>query len=255
MPKLRAIFSRVSRPFWWPMATTLAPVEPGEAAHDGRIVTVEPVAVQLQEVLEEQAEEVARVRAPGMAGDLGALPGGEVAVDPLAAAGPAAPPGARSRRARGGARRARAARRGAFSSSSSGCSKSSCSGMVHDDRARAQHRLHGGTKVGAALTWKARLRSTTSCAGSSTCTNSGTGPACSAQIARSAASTASVGGGGNPEATRARLPCPRAARGSRRTLVEGADLLGEDHAALVAVVEAAADQHRLARAERGAPRP
>src|SRR5207244_9646107 len=46
------------------------PLEAREAADDGRVVAVEPVAVELDEVLEEELDEVARVGAPGVPGEL-----------------------------------------------------------------------------------------------------------------------------------------------------------------------------------------
>ena len=52
-------------------------LEAGEAGHDRRIVAEEPVAVELEEVLEQQLAEVTRVRAAGMARELGGLPRGE----------------------------------------------------------------------------------------------------------------------------------------------------------------------------------
>src|SRR5262249_57001940 len=56
-------------------------LEARETAHDGLVVAVEAVAVELHEVLEEQANEVQRVGALRGAGDLRPLPGGETAVD------------------------------------------------------------------------------------------------------------------------------------------------------------------------------
>ena len=50
-------------------------VEAREAADDGLVVAVDPIAVQLHPVLEEQADEVEGVRALRVPGDLGALPG------------------------------------------------------------------------------------------------------------------------------------------------------------------------------------
>ena len=75
MPKLRAMFSRVSRPFWWPISDHRLAVEAREAADDGLVVAVDAVAVQLDPVLEEQSHEVEGVRALRVARDLGALPG------------------------------------------------------------------------------------------------------------------------------------------------------------------------------------
>ena len=55
--------------------------EPRPAAHDRRVVHVEPVAVELDEVGEDGAEVVERVRAAGVAGDHDPLDGREVPVD------------------------------------------------------------------------------------------------------------------------------------------------------------------------------
>src|SRR5262245_29954610 len=59
------------------------PLEAREAAHDGLVVAVDAVAVELHEVLEEQADEVEGVRPLRVAGDLRPLPGGETSVDLL----------------------------------------------------------------------------------------------------------------------------------------------------------------------------
>src|SRR5262249_13968425 len=59
------------------------PLEACEAAHDGLVVAVDAVAVELHEVLEEQADEVEGVRPLRVAGDLRSLPGGEARVDLL----------------------------------------------------------------------------------------------------------------------------------------------------------------------------
>src|SRR5216684_1187369 len=48
------------------------------------VASVEPVAVELDEVLEEELDEVARVRAPGVAGELRPLPGRQARVGLLA---------------------------------------------------------------------------------------------------------------------------------------------------------------------------
>src|SRR5215468_661962 len=56
-------------------------LEARETAHDGLVVAVEAIAVELHEVLEEQANEVQRVRALRVTGDLRPLPGRETAVD------------------------------------------------------------------------------------------------------------------------------------------------------------------------------
>ncbi len=56
-------------------------VEPRPAADDRRVVHVEAVAVQLDEVGEDGAEVVERVRPAGVAGDHDPLQGREVAVD------------------------------------------------------------------------------------------------------------------------------------------------------------------------------
>src|SRR5262249_57420243 len=58
-------------------------LEAREAAHDGLVVAVDAVAVELHEVIEEQADEVEGVRPLRVAGDLCSLPGGEAPVDLL----------------------------------------------------------------------------------------------------------------------------------------------------------------------------
>src|SRR2546428_234074 len=60
------------------------PLEPRQATDDRRVVPVEPVAVELDEVLEEEPDEVARVGALGVAGELRPLPGGQARVGLLA---------------------------------------------------------------------------------------------------------------------------------------------------------------------------
>src|SRR5262245_45688258 len=59
-------------------------LEAGQAADDRSVVAVKPVAVELDEVLEEELDEIARVRPLGMACQLRALPGGQARVGPLA---------------------------------------------------------------------------------------------------------------------------------------------------------------------------
>ena len=54
MPKLRRIFSLVSRPFWWPTTATGRPRNVREAGDDGGVVGERPVAVQLDEVRHER---------------------------------------------------------------------------------------------------------------------------------------------------------------------------------------------------------
>jgi hypothetical protein len=66
-----------------------AALEAREAGDDGRVVAEAAVAVHLGELVEEQPAPVARVRPLGVAGELGALPGGQVGVGPLAEAGQA----------------------------------------------------------------------------------------------------------------------------------------------------------------------
>src|SRR5437660_461677 len=56
------------------------PVEACEAADDRGVVAVEPVAVELDEVLEEEPDEVTRVGALGVAGELRSLPGRQTGV-------------------------------------------------------------------------------------------------------------------------------------------------------------------------------
>ena len=58
-------------------------VEAREAADDGLVVAVDPIAVQLHPVLEEQSHEIERVRALRVPRDLGALPGRQAPVDLL----------------------------------------------------------------------------------------------------------------------------------------------------------------------------
>src|SRR5262249_52260123 len=58
-------------------------LEAREAAHDGLVVAVDAVAVELHEVLEEQADEIEGVRPLRVAGDLRSLPRGEAPVDLL----------------------------------------------------------------------------------------------------------------------------------------------------------------------------
>src|SRR5256886_14173887 len=60
------------------------PLEPRQATDDRRVVPVEPVAVELDEVLEEERDEVGRVGALGVAGELRPLPGGQARVGLLA---------------------------------------------------------------------------------------------------------------------------------------------------------------------------
>src|SRR5207247_10675034 len=60
------------------------PLEPPQATNHRRVVPVEPVAVELDEVLEEEPDEVARVGALGVAGELRPLPGGRARVGLLA---------------------------------------------------------------------------------------------------------------------------------------------------------------------------
>src|SRR5262249_48931964 len=56
------------------------PLEPGQAADDRGVVAVYAVAVELDEVVEQELEEVARVRPLGVAGELCALPGRQARV-------------------------------------------------------------------------------------------------------------------------------------------------------------------------------
>ena len=81
MPKLRLRFSLVSRPFWCPMTMTDTPASRAQPPTIGRVVHVEAVAVELDEVGEDGAEIVERVRTAGMAGDHDPLDGREIPVD------------------------------------------------------------------------------------------------------------------------------------------------------------------------------
>src|SRR6267378_4342551 len=74
MPKLRAIFSLVSRPFWWPITAQGAPLKRARPP---------TIAVQLLEVREERLHIVERVRTLRMARHLRHLPRRELAVDVL----------------------------------------------------------------------------------------------------------------------------------------------------------------------------
>ncbi len=60
-----------------------SPLEPGSPADDGWIVGEAPVPVELPEALEDLVDIVLGIGTPGMAGDLGYLPGGQAAVDLL----------------------------------------------------------------------------------------------------------------------------------------------------------------------------
>ena len=59
-------------------------LETREAADDRRVVSVESVAVELDEVLEEEPDEVAGVGTLGVAGELRPLPGRQACVGLLA---------------------------------------------------------------------------------------------------------------------------------------------------------------------------
>src|SRR5262249_43348041 len=58
-------------------------LEAGEPAHDRFVVSVDAIAVELDEILEEETEEVEGVRALRVTGELRALPGRQRAIDPL----------------------------------------------------------------------------------------------------------------------------------------------------------------------------
>src|SRR5438093_1321161 len=60
--------------------------EPRQAADDGRVVAIDAIAVELDEILEEELDEVAGVRALGVSRELRALPGGQARVGALAQA-------------------------------------------------------------------------------------------------------------------------------------------------------------------------
>ena len=152
MPKLRAMFSRVSRPFWWPIDHHRLAVEAREAADDGLVVAEEPVAVQLHPVLEEQSHEIEGVRALRVPGDLGALPGRQAPVDlllePAEAVLEARDLVARTRRRSSAARSSDEA---VLDLESSGFSKSSSSSILDEYTARPEEPLdfchHGGAGI------------------------------------------------------------------------------------------------------------
>src|ERR1700730_7822417 len=58
------------------------PLEAAEPAHDGLVVAEDAIAVELDEVVEEEAEEVEGVRTLRVTGELRALPRGHVAIEP-----------------------------------------------------------------------------------------------------------------------------------------------------------------------------
>src|SRR5207237_3044744 len=59
------------------------PLEAAEPPHDGLVVAEDAIAVELDEILEEEAEEVEGVRTLRVTGELRALPRGQGAIDPL----------------------------------------------------------------------------------------------------------------------------------------------------------------------------
>ena len=75
------MFSLVSRPFLRADDDDAVFAELGETADHGAVLGKEAVAVQFAEVGEGGVEIIQRVGALGMAGELNALPGGEVGVN------------------------------------------------------------------------------------------------------------------------------------------------------------------------------
>ena len=75
MPKLREIFSLVSRPFCWADQHHRLAVEERRAADQRQVIVKMAVAVQLLEAFEDGVDVVEGVRPVGMAGDLHPLPG------------------------------------------------------------------------------------------------------------------------------------------------------------------------------------
>jgi hypothetical protein len=73
MPKLRRIFSLVSRPFWWPM-TMHGSLRSARGPDDRGIVGVGAIAMQLLEMGEQRLDVVERVRPLRMARHLRHLP-------------------------------------------------------------------------------------------------------------------------------------------------------------------------------------
>ncbi len=150
MPKLRAMFSRVSRPFWWPTTTTGAAVEAREAADHGLVVAVDPIAVELHPVLDEQSDEIEGARALRVPRDLGALPGRQAPVDLLLEPCEAVLEASDLVAGAPGVSAARSCER-RFSISVSGFSKSSSSSILDEYTARPEERLdfchHGGAGI------------------------------------------------------------------------------------------------------------
>ena len=125
-------------------------VEAGEAAHDRLVVAEDAVAVQLDAVLEQQADEVERVRALRVPGDLGALPGGQARVDRCCWRASRSSSFAISSRAASGSSEARSSAM-RFSSSRSGFSNSSSSGILDEYTARPEQAFDFRHQVGRRL--------------------------------------------------------------------------------------------------------
>ena len=109
MPKFRRVRSLMSRPFWCPTSATVRPLKRAEPGDDRRVVAARPVAVQLDEVLEQALDVVEGVRPLLMARELDGAP--DVLVGRLRPA--AARAAARAARARPRSRRRGAAARAA----------------------------------------------------------------------------------------------------------------------------------------------
>ena len=62
------------------MTITDEPTEPAQAADDGAVLAVEPVAGERREILDQRLGIVLEMRPVGVARDLGLLPGGELGV-------------------------------------------------------------------------------------------------------------------------------------------------------------------------------
>ena len=220
------------------------------------------IAVQLDEVVEEELDEVARVRALGMAGELGALPGRQAGVGALAQPGQPLLELARSRRARAADRPRPAARR--------------CDSRARAAAARTQARpaysIADGARRRAAPRPSPRARGCASTLTAAGAHHDFLGAASSdvhehrdgardapRRLRRSDAQPlgASPAAGTRTRQASTRSPPPLRARGAagRQRLLEQAHLLGEHHPPLVAVVHPAAHEHGSRERRYGRRRP